>query len=210
MPGKIPRYASELTKDMFNLPDLPFPKDSMKNFCSSETFDFHHGKHHATYIKKLNEAISGTPLEQKDLETIIKESHNQKNTFVFNNAAQHWNHSFFWQNLSPDEGSEPNGKLRELIDRNFGSTDEFRKQFTDISTKLFGSGWVWLAQNTEGKLEILPMANAGTPVTENKTALITLDIWEHAYYIDYRNDRAKYIDAFWNVVNWEFAGSLIK
>lgn len=194
---------------MFILPNLPFSKDSIPNFCSAETFDFHHGKHHAGYVSKLNTALENTPFADKDLETIIQESYQEKNLAVFNNAAQHWNHSFFWQNLTPNSTSKPIGKLHELIDRDFGSFDAFKTQFTEYSTKLFGSGWVWLVQNSDEKLEILPMPNAGTPVTEGKTALITLDVWEHAYYIDYRNDRAKYIDAFWGVVNWEKANGLL-
>jgi Fe-Mn family superoxide dismutase len=181
----------------------------MPNFCSAETFDFHHGKHHAGYVNKLNAALENTSLADKDLETIIRDSYEQKNLGVFNNAAQHWNHSFFWENLSPNSNGTPDEKILELINRDFGSFDAFKTQFNDYSTKLFGSGWVWLVQNAEGKLEILPMPNAGTPVTENKTSLITLDVWEHAYYIDYRNDRAKYIESFWGVVNWEYASTLI-
>ncbi|MBI2436174.1 MAG: superoxide dismutase [Candidatus Magasanikbacteria bacterium] len=194
---------------MFTLPDLLFPKDSMPQFCSAETFEFHHNKHHAGYVSKLNTAIERTAFVEKDLESIIRESYQEKNLGVFNNSAQHWNHSFFWENLSPNSTGKPDGKLLELIERDFGSVDDFKSKFTDFSTKLFGSGWVWLVQNSEGKLEILPMPNAGTPLTEKKTALITLDVWEHAYYIDYRNDRAKYIDAFWGVVNWERANSLV-
>jgi Fe-Mn family superoxide dismutase len=182
----------------------------MKDFCSADTFEFHHGKHHAGYVKKLNAALENTPDADKSLEDIIKASHAANNLGVFNNAAQHWNHSFFWSNLSPDGGDEPKDRLRELIDRDFGSPDALREQFSDFATKLFGSGWVWLVQNSDGKLEILPMPNAGTPVTEGKTALATIDVWEHAYYIDYRNDRAKYIDAYWNVVNWNHAESLLK
>ncbi len=195
---------------MFFLPDLPFPKDSMPQFCSAETFDFHHGKHHAAYVNKLNAAIENTKYAEKDLETVILDSHKEQNLGVFNNAAQHWNHTFFWDILSAEGGAEPTERVREAIERDFGSVEEFKKQFTDYSTKLFGSGWVWLVQTPEGKLEILPLPNAGTPMTEGKTALLTLDVWEHAYYIDYRNDRAKYIDAFWGVVNWEHVGSLLK
>lgn len=195
---------------MFTLPALPFPKDSMKKFCSAETFEFHHGKHHAGYVNKLNAAVQGTPLfETASLEDVILSAHKESKTGLFNNAAQHWNHSFFWNSISPEGGNDPIGKMRELIDRDFGSPDEFRKKFTDFSTTLFGSGWVWLVQNQTGKLEILPMPNAGTPVTEGKTALLTLDVWEHAYYIDFRNERAKYIEEFWTVANWEHATQLI-
>jgi len=195
---------------MFELPSLPFDTSSMIDFCSAETFDYHHGKHHAGYIKKLNTTIENTADANKDLETLIRESYTSQNLAIFNNAAQHWNHSFFWQTLSPEGSDEPQGKFRELLERDFGSVEAFRTQFSETSSKLFGSGWVWLVQNNDGKLEILSMPNAGTPMTEEKTALITLDVWEHAYYIDHRNDRTKYIDAFWNVVNWEHAMNLLK
>lgn len=194
---------------MFTLPSLPFPTDSMPAFSSAETFSYHHGKHHAAYVNKLNAAIDGTPHAEVDLETIITSAHAEKKAVLFNNAAQHWNHSFFWQSISPESGNEPKGILHELIDRDFGSVDEFRKKFTEFATTLFGSGWVWLVQNATGTLEILPMPNAGTPVTEGKQALLTLDVWEHAYYIDFRNERAKYVDAFWQVANWEHAARFL-
>ena len=194
---------------MFTLPTLPFSKESMPQFCSAETFDFHHGKHHAAYVTKLNVAIENTPYADKALETVIRDSHAEKNMNIFNNAAQHWNHSFFWETLSPNSENEPTGSLKDAIERDFDSFEAFKTQFTDYSMKLFGSGWIWLVKNSNGKLEILAMPNAGTPVTEGKTAIITLDVWEHAYYIDYRNERGKYIDAFWNVVNWNHAGALL-
>ncbi len=195
---------------MFTLPDLPFPNNSLPNFCSANTFDFHHGKHHAGYVKKLNTAIEGTELADKTLEEVISTAHQTGNAGLFNNSAQHFNHSFFWNSLSPDGGSDPSGNLRELLERDFGSVDSFREEFTKSSTSLFGSGWVFLVQDSEGKLEILPMPNAGTPLTEGKTPLLTLDVWEHAYYLDFQNARAKYVDEYWNVVNWEHAGSLLK
>lgn len=195
---------------MFTLPNLPFPTNAMPSFSSAETFSYHHGKHHAAYVNKLNAAIEGTPLAEQSLEYIIQTAHIEKKSAIFNNAAQHWNHSFFWNSISPEGGGELTEALRELIVRDFGSVDEFRKKFTEFSTTLFGSGWVWLVQNADGILEILPMPNAGTPVTEQKTALLTLDVWEHAYYIDFRNDRAKYVDAFWGVVNWKHAAGLLK
>lgn len=195
---------------MFSLPNLPFSTNAMPAFSSAETFSYHHGKHHAAYVNKLNAAIEGTPLAEQSLEDIIRLAHTEKNSAIFNNAAQHWNHSFFWNSISPEGGNEPTGALRALIDRDFGSPDELRKKFTEFSMTLFGSGWVWLVQNTSGNLEILPMPNAGTPITEEKQALLTLDVWEHAYYIDFRNERAKYIDAFWHVANWEHAAGLLK
>lgn len=181
----------------------------MPQFCSAETFDVHHGKHHAAYVNKLNTAIENTILSDKDLEEVIRLSHQENNVAIFNNAAQHWNHSFFWNSLTPI-ANEPSKQVCSIIERNFGSLDGFKTQFTDYAAKLFGSGWVWLVQNSEGALEILPMPNAGTPLTEGKTALLTLDVWEHAYYIDYRNDRMKYIEAFWQVVNWKQIELLLK
>jgi len=195
---------------MFTLPELPFSKNSMPNFCSANTFDFHHGKHHAGYVSKLNDAINGTELADKTLEEVIQASHQAGNTGVFNNSAQHFNHSFFWNSISPDGGNDPSGKLQESIQKDFGSVDNFRTEFTKMSITLFGSGWVWLVQDSTGKLEILPMPNAGTPLTEGKSPLLTLDVWEHAYYLDFQNLRAKYVEEYWHVVNWEQASSLLK
>jgi len=195
---------------MFTLPDLPFANDALVKFCSANTFNFHHGKHHAGYVKKLNAAIENTPLADKPLEEVIVTLHKENSLGTYNNAAQHFNHSLFWNSLAPDGGGDPTGTLRELIDRDFGSPDKLREEFTNMSKTLFGSGWVFLAQNSEGKLELVAAPNAGTPMTEGKTALLTLDVWEHAYYLDYQNERARYVDEFWNVTNWSHAASLLK
>lgn len=195
---------------MFELPQLPYAKDSMSSFTSAETFDFHHGKHHAGYVKKLNAAVEGTDLADASLEDVIMKAHNEGNGGLFNNAAQHWNHSFFWNCFHPEAGGAPEGALAEKIAADFGSFDAFKEQFSKTAAGLFGSGWVWLAQNDAGSLEILDMSNAGTPMTEGKNALLTIDVWEHAYYVDHRNARAQYIEKFWDFVNWEHAASLIK
>jgi len=194
---------------MFELPDLPFANDSISSFCSGNTFNFHHGKHHAGYVRKLNAAIENGPLAEKSLDDVIRAAHSESNLGLYNNAAQHFNHSLFWNSLSPTGGDEPTGALRELIDRDFGSPDELRAQFSDMSAKLFGAGWVFLAQNSEGKLELVAAPNAGTPLVEGKTALLTLDVWEHAYYLDYQNERTRYIDEFWKVANWSHAATLL-
>ncbi len=187
----------------FQLPDLPFAKDSMKSIISEETFDYHHGKHHAAYVNKLNNLIKGTEFENMELGDIVKKSDGG----VFNNAAQHWNHSFFWKCLSPDGGGVPaeKSKIAEEINNSFGSFEDFKEKFSQAAATLFGSGWNWLAQNADGKLEILQMSNAGTPITLDKKPILTIDVWEHAYYIDYRNARPKFIEKFWDIVNWDFA-----
>ncbi|MFA7314489.1 MAG: superoxide dismutase [Candidatus Magasanikbacteria bacterium] len=187
---------------MFELPQLPFDKNSMPDFCSAETFDYHYGKHHAGYITKLNTAIEGTDYASKELEEIIKISNIEKNLAVFNNAAQHFNHSFFWQCLTPEKQEVPTGLTEKLITK-FGSVEAFQTEFTDKATKLFGSGWAWLVQDASGNLEILQMSNAGTPITEDKNPLLTIDVWEHAYYIDFHNARPDFIAKFWDHVNWK-------
>lgn len=194
----------------FTLPELPYAKDALSPYISAEGFDYHHGKHHATYVNKLNELVQGTDLENKSLEEIILLADQEKKTPLFNNSAQHWNHSFFWNCLSPNGGGNPTGKIAELIDRDFGSFEAFKEKFTTTATTLFGSGWAWLAADENGKLEIIGLPNAQLPLTQGKTALLTLDVWEHAYYIDHRNARPKFIEGFWNKVNWEFANSNIK
>ena len=187
---------------MFELPQLPFAKDSMPDFCTAEGFDYHHGKHHAAYVSKLNVAIEGTDYSKQDLETIIKKSKEENNLPVFNNAAQHFNHSFFWESLSP-ESQAIGGKTLTKIAENFESLENFKEKFTTAATSLFGSGWAWLVETTDGKLEILQTTNANTPITEGKTPLLTIDVWEHAYYIDFRNARPDFIAKFWNHVNWK-------
>ncbi|HLV41387.1 MAG TPA: superoxide dismutase [Brumimicrobium sp.] len=155
--------------------------------------------------------VRDTELEGADVVKIIKHAHQENNVGLFNNAAQHWNHSFFWHCLSPDGGKAPTGEIKTLIERDFGSFEDFREQFSTIATKLFGAGWAWLSQNENGILEIVLMKDAHTPLTESKTPILTLDVWEHAYYIDYRNARPKFVEGFWDIVNWDFANkNLIK
>jgi len=186
----------------FTLPDLPYAKDALAPHISAETLEFHHGKHHQTYVTNLNNLVEGTELAGAELEHIVKNSTGG----IFNNAAQVWNHTFYWHSLSPNGGGEPGGKLAELIQRDFGSFDAFKEAFTKTAVTTFGSGWAWLTQNAEGKLELMSTSNAGTPLTEPSVkALLTCDVWEHAYYIDYRNARPKYLEAFWNLVNWDYA-----
>ena len=187
---------------MFELPNLPFTKDAMPDFCTAEGFDYHHGKHHAAYVSKLNAAIEGTDYVGKELEEVIKTSNIEKNMAVFNNSAQHFNHSFFWESLSP-ESQAIGGKTLTKIAENFESLENFKEKFTTAATSLFGSGWAWLVETTDGKLEILQTNNANTPITEGKNPLLTIDVWEHAYYIDFRNARPDFIAKFWNHVNWK-------
>lgn len=186
-----------------SLPDLPYARDALTPHISEETLDFHYGKHHATYVTKLNDAIAGTDFEGKDLEEIVKSSEGG----VFNNAAQIWNHTFYWHSLSPNGGGEPTGAIKEAIDASFGSFDAFKEQFTASAVGNFGSGWTWLVKNADGSLAIVNTDDAETPLTGDATPILTLDVWEHAYYIDYRNVRPDYIAAYWNLVNWEFANA---
>ncbi|SHO55932.1 superoxide dismutase [Fe] [Vibrio quintilis] len=186
----------------FELPALPYAKDALEPHISAETLDFHHGKHHNTYIVKLNGLIKGTELEGKSLEDIIKSSSGG----VFNNAAQTWNHTFYWHCLSPNGGGEPTGAVAEAIEKSFGSFEEFKSQFTESAINNFGSSWTWLVKKADGTLAITNTSNAATPVSdEGVTPLLTVDLWEHAYYIDYRNVRPDYMAAFWALVNWDFA-----
>lgn len=183
------------------LPDLPFSTTALAPFISEETFEYHWGKHHATYVNNLNKLVDGTEFADESLEAVVKRSQGG----MFNNAAQHWNHSFFWKCLSPNGGGTPKGEVLEAINASFGSFETFKEQFSTAAATLFGAGWAWLAQNEEGKLEILPLSNADTPLTTGKKPILTLDVWEHAYYIDYRNARPKFVEGWWDVVNWEFA-----
>ncbi len=182
------------------LPDLPFDKKALEPHISAETFEFHHGKHHQAYVSKLNGMIGGTEFEDASLEEIIKKADGG----IFNNGAQVFNHTFFWNCLSPDGGGKPTGALAEAIEKKWGSFEKFKEDFANTAAGLFGSGWTWLVKSGDGSLEIVPMGNAGNPIRDGKTPLLTLDVWEHAYYIDYRNARPKFVDAFWNVVNWDF------
>jgi superoxide dismutase, Fe-Mn family len=182
------------------LPELPYPMDALEPHISRETLEYHYGKHHRTYVEKLNGLIEGTEFAGASLEDTIRRSSGG----VFNNAAQVWNHTFYWHCLAPNGGGAPQGELAKAIDRDFGSFDEFRKQFSDKAVTLFGSGWAWLVKQPDGKLAITQTGNAETPLTGKDTALLTCDVWEHAYYIDYRNARPKYLEAFWQLVNWEY------
>jgi len=188
----------------FALPKLPFALDALEPHMSKETLEFHYGKHHAGYVKKLNELLANHQLKHSSLEEIIRRSEGS----LFNNAAQVWNHSFFWNCLTPNARPKPQGPLASAIDRKFGSFDRFKIQFNEMAMSLFGSGWVWLVQCSDGEVDIELGVNAHDPVTKfHENPIFTLDVWEHAYYIDYRNDRKKFIESFWNVVNWDFAES---
>jgi Fe-Mn family superoxide dismutase len=183
------------------LPALPYPLDGLQPHISKETLEFHYGKHHQTYVTNLNNLIKGTEFESASLEEIVKKSSGG----VFNNAAQIWNHTFYWNSLSPKGGGAPSGALAAAIDKKWGSFDAFKEAFTKSAVGNFGSSWTWLVKKTDGSLDIVNTSNAATPVTTADTPLITCDLWEHAYYIDYRNRRPDYLGAFWSLVNWDFA-----
>ena len=185
------------------LPALPYALDALAPTLSQETLEYHYGKHHQTYVTNLNNLIPGTEFESMSLEDIVMKSSGG----VFNNAAQVWNHTFYWNCLSPNGGGAPSGALAAAIDAKFGSFEEFKKQFNQAGATNFGSGWTWLVKNADGSLEIFNTSNAGTPMTSGKQALLTLDVWEHAYYIDYRNARPKYLETVWNIVNWDFVAA---
>ncbi|MCB0356001.1 MAG: superoxide dismutase [Fe] [Bdellovibrionales bacterium] len=184
----------------FNLPELPYSNDALAPHISPETIEYHYGKHHKAYVDKLNSLTEGTDLANKSLEDLIT----TQSGGVFNNAAQVWNHTFYWNCLKPKGGGEPTGKIADAIKSTFGSFADFKVKFTEAATTQFGSGWAWLVKNSQGQLEIVKTSNAENPMTQNKTPLLTCDVWEHAYYIDYRNARPKYVEAFWNLVNWDF------
>lgn len=184
----------------FQLPPLPFSNDALVPHMSNETLEYHHGKHHKTYIDKLNGLLPGTPFENKSLDDIVRKSEGG----IFNNGAQHWNHSFFWNCLSPEGGGKPSGALAAAIDKRWGSFDAFQKEFTDKAVNLFGSGWAWLVREQAG-LAIVQTSNAGNPLRDGHLPLLTADVWEHAYYIDHRNARPKFLEAFWKLANWKFA-----
>jgi len=190
----------------FKQPDLPYDLKALAPFVSEEQMDYHYNKHHAAYFKKLNGLVEGKPESEQALEEVVKESKGG----VFNNAAQAWNHTFFWNCMSPDGGGKPSGELMSSIERDFGSLDEFMKQFSSSAATLFGSGWAWLASDAQGKLEIMPLSNADTPLKHGKTPILTLDVWEHAYYIDYRNERPKFIEQFRDVIHWDFVDQCYK
>ena len=192
----------------FTLPPLPYAKDALAPHISAETLDFHHGKHHNAYVVKLNELIAGKPEEGKSLEDIIKGT--DVGTPVFNNAAQVWNHTFYWASMKPGGGGEPTGDLLAAINRDFGSVAKFKEEFTNAGVTQFGSGWAWLVEEG-GKLKVTKTPNADLPMKHGQKALLTMDVWEHAYYIDFRNARPKYIETFLNsLANWDFAAENLK
>lgn len=190
----------------FELPALPYEKNALAPHISEETLEFHYGKHHNAYVVNLNNLVKGTEFEGKSLEDVIKSSTGG----VFNNAAQIWNHTFYWHSLSPAGGGEPTGAVAEAINSTWGSFEKFKEEFNKMAMGNFGSSWTWLVKKADGSVAIVNTSNAGTPITEaGVTPLITVDLWEHAYYIDFRNLRAKYLEAFWALVNWEFANTNI-
>ncbi|TEA78067.1 superoxide dismutase [Fe] [Allopusillimonas ginsengisoli] len=187
----------------FTLPQLPYALDALAPTISKETLEYHYGKHHQAYVTNLNKQIEGTEFESSSLEDIIKKASGG----VFNNAAQVWNHTFYWNCMSPNGGGEPTGALLEGIKAKWGSVEDFKSAFNASAAGNFGSGWTWLVKKTDGSLDIVNTSNAATPLTTSDVPLLTCDVWEHAYYIDYRNARPKYLESFWNLVNWEFAAS---
>ena len=186
----------------FELPKLPYELDSLVPFISQETLEFHYGKHHQTYVNNLNGLVAGTEFESYDLESIIKKAEGA----IFNNAAQIWNHTFYFESFSKDGRKSPAGQLADDIDKTFGSFESFRELFTKSAATLFGSGWAWLAEKDDGTLQIMQESNAGNPLKKGLKPLLTCDVWEHAYYIDYRNRRPDYIKAFWEIIDWDIIG----
>jgi superoxide dismutase, Fe-Mn family len=184
------------------LPDLPYPHDALEPHISRETLEYHHDKHHAAYVNNLNGLIEGTEFAEKPLVDIVKTA---PAGGVFNNAAQVWNHTFYFSGLKPDGGGEPTGELAAAIEQAWGGFDAFKEAFTKAAVGNFGSGWTWLVKNAAGKLEIVSTSNAGTPLTTGQTPLLCTDVWEHAYYIDTRNARPRYLENWWQVVDWDFA-----
>ena len=189
----------------FTLPELPYAGDALEPHISANTLSFHHGKHHNAYVTNLNNMIGGTDYEGKSLEEVISASEG-KDAGVFNNSAQVWNHTFYWHSMKPNGGGEPTGEIASKINEDFGSLEEFKDQFAKAGATQFGSGWAWLVLNSNGKLEITKTLNAETPLTKDVTPILTMDVWEHAYYLDFQNARPKYIETFLNsLVNWDFA-----
>jgi len=183
------------------LPPLPYALDGLSPYISKETLEYHYGKHHQAYVTNLNNLIKGTEFESLGLEDIVKKSTGG----IFNNAAQVWNHTFYWNSMKPNGGGVPTGALAQAIDAKWGSFDRFKEEFTKCAIGTFGSGWAWLVQKSDGSLDLVSTSNAATPLTGDAKPLLTCDVWEHAYYIDTRNARPKYLENFWNLVNWEFA-----
>ena len=194
----------------FQLPDLPYAKDALEPHYSANTLDFHHGKHHNAYVTKANEMVQGTDLDNASVEEAIMEAHKQGNQGLFNQVAQIWNHTFFWNCMSPNGGGEAKGDIADAIKAEFGSTEELTSQFKASAAGNFGSGWTWLVLDG-GKLKIHNTSNAGTPMTEGLTPVLTVDVWEHAYYLDYQNRRPDYVQAFFDhLVNWDFLNANMK
>jgi Fe-Mn family superoxide dismutase len=188
----------------FELPALPYAQDALQPHISAETLEFHYGKHHQTYVDKLNGLLPGTDFEDKSLEEVIRSAKGG----IFNNAAQVWNHSFYWNCLSPNGGGKASDAVADAINSAFGSFEQFQQEFTNSAITNFGSGWTWLVQQEDGSVAIVNTSNADTPLTSKGiTPLLTVDVWEHAYYIDYRNARPKYMEAFWALVNWDFVNA---
>jgi Fe-Mn family superoxide dismutase len=183
------------------LPALPYAMDALAPIISKETLEFHYGKHHQTYVTNLNNLIPGTEFESASLEEIVKKSSGG----VFNNAAQIWNHTFYWNSMAPNAGGEPTGKLADAIKAKWGSVAAFKEAFNKSAAGNFGSGWTWLVKKPDGSVDIVNTSNAATPLTTTDVPLLTCDVWEHAYYIDFRNARPKYLESFWSLVNWSFA-----
>jgi superoxide dismutase, Fe-Mn family len=188
------------------LPELPYKQDALAPYISAETLEYHYGKHHKAYVDNLNKQIIGTEFEKMTLEEIVRRTSGPIN----NNAAQHWNHTFYWNCLAPNAGGEPAGEVADAITKYFGSFSKFQEKFTSLATTLFGSGWAWLVKNNDGSLSVESKSNADNPVRDGRKPLLVCDVWEHAYYIDYRNARAKYVEAFWKLVNWKFVAENLK
>jgi len=191
----------------FTLPELPYPKDALSPHISAETVDFHYGKHHQGYVTKLNTLVKDTPNASKSLEELVLHADGG----VFNCAAQTWNHTFYWQSLGPKAGGEPHGPIADAIKHSFGDFAAFKKQFSDAAVGHFGSGWAWLVLGDDGKLKVVQSHDAGNPLRDKSgKPILTCDVWEHAYYVDYRNARDKYVASWWNLINWDFANHNLK
>jgi superoxide dismutase, Fe-Mn family len=187
----------------FSLPELPYAHNALEPIISEKTISFHYGKHHLTYVNNLNGLVEGTEFENSDLDTIVKKSEGP----MFNNAAQIWNHNFYFLSLTPNKGTAPSPSLAKAIDTAFGSLDAFKTEFNKAAISVFGSGWAWLVKDADGKLSIAKESNAGNPITRGLTPLLTFDVWEHAYYLDYQNRRADYVAALWDLVDWNIVSS---
>ena len=190
----------------FQLPTLPYAKNALEPYISENTIDYHYGKHHQTYVDNLNKLIPGTAFESATLEEIVIKSEGG----IFNNAAQIWNHTFYWNCLAPNKGGEPTGAIADAINSTFGSFEDFKTKFSAAAVTFFGSGWAWLVKDNEGKLQIVQESNAGNPMKKGLKPLLTIDVWEHAYYIDKQNRRLAYVEDIWKLVNWDFVAENYK